>query len=181
MSINEPAEILGFFCSFGAFKIGMKKLAPRKVLIIISGLIPIMISCTPQSCFEETEAFVKASFYLTGGSKPLAPDSLTVFGVNMETDTLYKKATGVTIALLPLNAGTHECSFVLEINGITDTVTFRYNTYPYLVSKECGFTFYHDLYTDPDSLVYTRHTIDTIYIRKNVITTLNEENIRIFY
>ena len=179
MSIKEPAEILGFFCSFGAFKIGMKKLAPRKVLIIISGLILIMISCTPQSCFEETEAFVKASFYLTGGSKPLAPDSLTVFGVNMETDTLYKKATGVTIAKLPLNAGTHECSFVLKIYGITDTVTFRYTTYPYLVSKECGFTFYHNLYSD--SLFCTHHIIDTIQTRNNVITTLNEENIRIFY
>jgi Family of unknown function (DUF6452) len=157
----------------------MKKLAQKKVLIIISGLILIMISCTPESCFEETEPFVKASLYLQTTGKLLAPDSLTVYGVSMEKDTLYKKATGVTIAHLPLNAGTHECSFVLKINGITDTVTFKYNTYPYLVSKECGFTFYHDLY--PDSLVYTRHTIDTIYIRKNVITTLNEENIRIFY
>ena len=157
----------------------MKKLAPRKILIIISGLILIMISCTPQSCFEETEPFVKASLYLQKTGKLTAPDSLTVCGVNIVADSIYKKAAGITIAKLPLNAGTHECSFVLKINGITDTIKFRYNTYPYLVSKECGFTFYHDLYSD--SIVYTRHTIDTIYIKKNIITTLNEENIRIFY
>jgi hypothetical protein len=157
----------------------MKKLALLKLLIILSGLILILVTCTPESCFEETEPFVKASLYLTGGLKPQAPDSLTVDGLDMGTNLLYNKSTGVTIAHLPLNAATHECSFVLKINGIKDTVKFRYNTYPYLVSKECGFTFYHDLYTD--SLVYTRHTIDSIYIRKNVITTLNEENIRIFY
>lgn len=157
----------------------MKKLAPLKFLMILSGLILILVTCTPESCFEETEPFVKASLYLTGGSKPQAPDSLTVYGLNMGTNLLYKKATGITIAHLPLNASSHECSYILKINGKTDTVKFRYSTYPYLVSKECGLTFYHDLYAD--SLTYTRHIIDSIYIRKNVITTLNEENIRIFY
>jgi hypothetical protein len=157
----------------------MIRLAPQKLIIIISGLVLIMISCTPDSCFEETEPYVKASLYLTGGSKPQAPDSLTVYGLDRVTDTLYKEAAGVTIALFPLNAGNHECSFVVKINGITDTINFRYTTYPYLVSKECGFTFYHSLYSD--SLFCSYHIIDSIYIRKNVITTLNEENIRIFY
>lgn len=157
----------------------MRKIIPANFLLILSVLILFLFSCTPQSCFEETESFLKATLYLYKTRKILAPDSLTVYGLNMGTNKLYNKTINIKTALLPLNASSHECTYIVEINGKTDTIEFRYTTYPHLISKECGFTFYHNLYID--SLVYTRHEIDSIYIRKNVITTVNEENIQIFY
>ncbi|MFA5819473.1 MAG: DUF6452 family protein [Bacteroidales bacterium] len=157
----------------------MRKLIPRNLTIILSGLILFLLSCTPESCFEETESFLKATLYLNETGNLRAPDSLTVYGLNMETNKLYDKTKNVQIALLPLNASTANCVYITKINGITDTLEFRYSSYPHLVSKECGYTFYHNLISD--SLTYTTNAIDSIYIKKNTITTFNEENIRIFY
>jgi hypothetical protein len=156
----------------------MRKLIPENLAILLSGLTLILFSCTPESCLEETEAFVKASFYNKVTQKPLTPDSVTIYGLNMDTVKLYKKALKLEPALIPLNASVPECIFIVIINGITDTVQFRYSSYPHLVSKECGYTFYHQLDTE---INHTHHGIKHIYTSNSTITTINEENIRIYY
>lgn len=137
-----------------------------------------LISCTPQACQEETRSLVKATFYKTGTNLIQAPDSLTIFGLGIDTTDFYNKSVNVRIAQFPLNASTLTCSFVFRINGITDTLTFDYTSYPHLVSKECGFTYYHILNS---SYTVTGHAIDTIEIMNKNITTTYGENIRIFY
>jgi hypothetical protein len=134
-------------------------------------------ACTPQSCFEETDAFVKASFYKeeTGAIAP--PDSLTLYGIDMESSRLYNKGSKIQPALFPLNAATGISIFIIRINGISDTLTFTYTSYPHLISKECGYAFYHTI----DTPVVTKNLIKSVTLMKNNITTLNEENIRINY
>jgi hypothetical protein len=156
----------------------MRKLIPENPVIFLTGLILFFISCTPQSCFEETESYLKASFYDNLTEKLLAPDSVTIYGLNMETNKLYNKALKVQPALLPLNASVNESVYIIKINGIADTIRFRYSSYPHLVSKECGYTFYHRLDTEPK---YTYNRIKYIFTGNSTITTINEENIRIFY
>jgi len=156
----------------------MRKSISGILFIIIPGLILLLISCTPGSCFEETESYLKASFYDNTTKLIRAPDSLTVYGLNMESDKLYDNAKNVQPVLFPLNASATSSTYIIKINGITDTLEFRYNSYPYLISKECGYTFYHNLDSDR---IFTKHAIINIYISKRNITTLNEENIRIFY
>jgi len=148
----------------------------KVVLIIFSGIF-LLPYCTPEACFEETNAFLKASLYDNETQKVRPPDSLTLYGTGMETNKLYNKTRSVQPALFPLNSSAGECTFIIRINGITDTVSFRYTSYPHLISKECGYTFYHTL----DTFFYTKNTIDYIYRNNNSITTLNEENIRIYY
>ncbi|HBE41158.1 MAG TPA: hypothetical protein DDW27_08140 [Bacteroidales bacterium] len=133
-------------------------------------------SCTPGSCFEETTADVKASFYLSSTGKPTAPDSLTLYGIGKDT-TRYNKASRVQPALIPLDASAESCSFVIRINGVNDTISFRYSTFVHLISKECGYTYYHNL----DDVLSTKHIIDTIEIKLRTITILNEPNIFIYY
>lgn len=106
-------------------------------------LLPMLVmaySCTPLSCFEETEAFVKASFVNNSTTKAQPPDSLTIYGVTMESAPLYNKSANVQPALLPLNPSSESCSLVVRINGVSDTVDFSYTSYPHLISKECGVT-----------------------------------------
>ena len=157
-------------------KFTMKTSLFRIFIIALSGSILFFTSCTPQSCFEETEAFLKATFYQNETLR--APDSLTVYGISMDSTKIYNKSGNIKLALIPFNASSDNSVFVIKINDITDTITFFYSSYPHLVSKECGYTFYHTLLDQP---VYTTNVIDTVYIRKNNITILNEENIRIFY
>lgn len=155
----------------------MVKSIPRKLYIILSGLILFLLSCTPESCFEETISFVNVTFYKTGNDQPSTPDSITVFGIGNETNKLYNKALQISRIKLPLNASDETCGFVMKINNITDTLKFTYSSYPYLLSKECGITFFFKL----DSYSVSGSAVDTIIFKNINITTFNEENIRIFY
>jgi hypothetical protein len=153
----------------------MRKFIPESLLIILPGTILFLLSCTAGSCFEETESYLKASFY--NNTTLTAPDSLTLYGLN--TDSLiYNNTASVQPALIPLNASTESCTFGIQINGVTDTIEFQYSSYPHLISKECGYTFYHQLDTLPK---FTKHIIKDIYTGNKTITNLNVENIRIFY
>jgi hypothetical protein len=155
----------------------MKRIIKNIPFVLFTGIILFLSSCTPESCFEETNSFVKATMYLNTAGKSVAPDSLTLYGLNRDTLKIYNKDTGVSKVLMPLNASTESCTFVIKINGIYDTISFGYTSYPYLLSKECGYTFYHKF----NIPFYTKHIIDTIMIRNSTATTINEENIRIFY
>ncbi len=146
-------------------------------IISVVYLALVLLSCTPGSCFEETNSFMKASFYQTGTGKMKPPDSLTVYGIGKENDTIYKKAANVQPALFPFDAGENRCGFMVRINGISDTMVVWYESYPHLISRECGITFYHTL----DSVVATKNLVDTVIISNSKISTVNEENIRIFY
>ena len=109
--------------------------------------------------------------------KPLAPDSLTLYGLDMDTVKIYDKTAKLLTALIPLNAAVNNCIFIIRINGITDTLDLQYTGYPQLLSKECGYTYFFNL----DTTAYTTNAIDSISVIKLNITTHNEENIRIFY
>jgi hypothetical protein len=155
----------------------MKKLHSLFPAILIAACSVFVMSCSPEACFEETSSFLKATFYSNTTKEKAAPDSLTLFGMDMQTNKIYNKTVKVQPAQFPLNASADNCTFVIRINGIPDTIQFFYSSFPHLISKECGYTFYHTL----DTFFYSKNTIDYIYRSSNKITTLNEENIRIFY
>ena len=136
-----------------------------------------LFSCSPGSCLDETESRVKATFYSMETLKPLAPDSVTLHGINMDTLKIYDKAVNLKSAEFPLYAAATSCKFIIRINSIDDTLEFRYSSYPYLISKECGYTYFFTL----DTTIHSFNTIDSISIIKKTATTFNEENMRIFY
>jgi hypothetical protein len=155
----------------------------KKIIRIISysaiwGVAALIYSCAPEACLEETGSFLNASLYNNTSKKKESPDSLTIYGLNHETNKIYDKTAGVQPALLPLNQSANNCSFIIRINGITDTITFNYTSRPHLVSKECGYAIFHNLIDTP---FYTKNAIDYIYTASRNVTNVNEENIRIFY
>jgi hypothetical protein len=153
----------------------MKKPGHLFFALLITVFSAVIISCTPGACFEETNAYLKATFYSNTSKEKKTPESLTLFGLN-KTDTIYKKKSGVQPALFPLDASSGSCTFIIRINNVTDTMHIFYSSYPHLISKECGYTFYHKLDT-----AYTTGNAFYIYKNSDNITTANEENIRIFY
>jgi hypothetical protein len=156
----------------------MSKLIQAGLFILLSVLIISIWSCSPQACFDETEAKVKASFYSAlDSTKAITPDSITLFGVGRDTSKIYDKSPKIQPALIPLNTLTDTCALVLRINGIGDTITFIYTSFPHLLSKECGYTYYHTL----DTAIYTKHIISKIKISDKNITTLNVKNLEIYY
>jgi hypothetical protein len=155
----------------------MRKLISGSLIIIVPVIILLQLSCTTGSCFEETECYVKVSFYNNVTKTLHAPDSLTLYGLNNDS-LVYNNNFNIQPALIPLNASTDSCTFVIKINGITDSIEFRYNSSPHLISKECGYTFYHHLDT---VFSIKHHAIKDIFTSNKTVTNLNVENIRIFY
>lgn len=145
--------------------------------VALLALIVIAVSCSEGACFEETEAFMKGSFYRRPPLKLTPPDSLTLYGSNRPNQTIYKRKAGVQPVLIPLDSSNETSEFVMKINGISDTIEVSYSTFPALISKECGYSFFHDI----DTIIYTTNIIDSIKISKHRITNLDEENIRIYY
>jgi hypothetical protein len=95
----------------------------------------------------------------------------------MDTSMFYKAQKNITRVMLPLDASKESCSLVLKINNVRDTLTIWYSSHTHLISKECGYTYYHTI----DSLHYTKNSIDSLTLKKTTITTLLEENLRIYY
>jgi hypothetical protein len=154
----------------------MRKFISGSLFIIVSGIILFLFSCTTGSCFEETECYVKASFYKN--TTRTAPDSLTLYGLNNDS-IIYNHSASIQPGLIPLNSSADSCTFVIGINGVFDTIKFRYTNYAHLISKECGYTFYHHL----DTIIPLKHfhAIERIEYINKTITNLNGENIRIIY
>lgn len=155
----------------------MRKLYPGNIIGLIAGLILLVSSCTPGSCFDETEARVKATFYSLQTQKILIPDSISLYGIDMDTNKIYDKDFKVQSIQFPLKASGISCKFIIKINGVIDTMEFSYSNYPYLLSKECGYTFFYNL----DTVVHSFNIIKSVSFEKKTITTFNEENMRIYY
>jgi hypothetical protein len=155
----------------------MRILGSNCLVTVVIAVILQTTSCTPESCLEETIAEIKVPLYLSSTQLIQAPDSLTLYGISSGSGKIHNKATGVNKVLLPLDPSAETCGFVIRINGTTDTLLIWYDSFTHLISKECGYTYYHTI----DSLIYTKNIIDTIKIKNRSVTTINEENFRILY
>jgi hypothetical protein len=154
----------------------MRSFRTNIAIAIIIAAVMEMMSCTPESCLEETVAKVKIPFYLYSTQQIKAPDSLTIYGLNTGSDKIYNSSKSIRRAELPLDPLAESCCFVIRINGVTDTLLITYDSYPHLISKECGYTYYHTI----DSLTFLNNIF--MIIKKNMfVTTANGENFRIYY
>lgn len=173
--MKQKKYISGFFNTF------LKRILNPVFFLIVPAFLFFLTlnNCTPESCFEETNSAVKILFYSDATNDRDTPDSLTIYGIGVDSIRLYNKKSGVQPALLPLDAADGQSVFVIRINGIADTITFfNYTTFPHLVSRECGYSFYHLLIDTP---LYTRNIIKDLTLKNRNVTTLNEENISLYY
>lgn len=145
-------------------------------LLLITFAAALINGCVSQPCLDNTVSAVNVTFYKTGGLAFTA-DSVTLYGLDRDTSKIYDKATKLAKISFPLDLSADSCSYFLKVNNVADTITLYYNSYPHLVTKECGFTYFSVL---EDSI---NHKVDSIdyQVRNKYVTTANEENIRIFY
>jgi|WetSurMetagenome_2_1015567.scaffolds.fasta_scaffold333977_2 hypothetical protein len=151
----------------------------RIIIPLFASISIVVASCSSGACFDESIAYVKASMnsVVSGKVKVLAPDSLSLYGPGMDNEKFYDAQKGITRAMLPLNASKDSCRLVMKINNKRDTLTFWYSSYTHLLSKECGYTFFFNI----DSIHFTGYTIDSVKIVKKSVTTVLEDNIKIYY
>ncbi|HLN20056.1 MAG TPA: DUF6452 family protein [Bacteroidales bacterium] len=145
------------------------------IIVIVAGII--LSACTPEACLDETESYLKATFYSSATKQAVKPDSLTVFGSGMESNRIYSAQKQLSMARLPLNNLTGFSAFIIRINGRSDTLNVNYSSFPHLISKECGYSFNHNVEKISNSYLI----IDSIRIINPIVTNENRENIRIYF
>lgn len=97
----------------------MKKFRKTIFAVLFTGSLLVQFSCAPVACFDETNAFLKASFYLDSTRAQTTPDSVTLYGTGMDTNKIYEAKENLKQALIPLNASTSNCSWFLELMAYT--------------------------------------------------------------
>lgn len=97
----------------------------------------------------------------------------------LETDSIIiNRQQNVKDLSLPLQYSKEQTSLVFHYDEkLTDTITFTYTNTPYFLSLDCAYQIKQAL----TEVHYTRHKLDSIFIKDNVAGIYGKENIQLFY
>lgn len=154
---------------------------PAGFLLVAALLASVVASCD-DVCETPTLTAIVTGTY-TDNAQPPASYTLTspaVYGVGR--DSLLAPVAGKW--LMPLSLASDQVRFVVEDDGVKDTIAFYYNRSVEFVSEECGCIAVARI----DSIVYSMHKLKRVDIVKPSVRTVyvdqdkhNDENIRLFY
>ena len=131
-------------------------------------------ACTQdEACRENTVALLRAGFHASETTKSLTIDSITVVG--LQNDTLVNNKKNSSKIALPLNNAEEESIFVLNINGVHDTLHVYYTNADYFISYACGMTVAHKI----DTITATNHVIKSLKIIHKDINTTDVPHVQI--
>jgi len=156
----------------------------RFYLFLFSLFALTMVSCGDgNGCYESTDTFMVTSFSIDSVKQI---KTLVIKGVdrNIAGDTLIndKDSTLIKRYPLPLSLSTDSTSFVLEVNGVKDTLYIRHSMIMHFISENCGFAPNYDIsgirYTAGiDSVRITDKKVNPQSIEKKI----NDQNISIYF
>ena len=164
----------------------------KKLLhLLLLPLIATIIVSTNTSCSDDDNCSIAGRSMVNCLLYKINPetnvryrDTLTSLTITaLGTDSIIiNNQTNVMDFSLPLRYTSDSTILVLhydedEFPGITDTLYFIQNNTPFFESMKCGYTM-TQIITD---LTYTKHQIDSIYIRNTNANTDGTENLQIFY
>ncbi|SKA07834.1 hypothetical protein SAMN04488128_102620 [Chitinophaga eiseniae] len=97
-------------------------------------------------------------------------------GVNM--DSLYRRQPQKEI-FLPFSPVADSCIFALRVDSTLtpDTLRFKYSRTKKFISAGCGFGTTFTL----DTVIATRHTIDSVVINSKVVNSSNDTHLTLFF
>lgn len=157
------------------------RLLPAAVLVCAA-------ACTTDQCFDNRNSLPLAGFYSSEAvPQAISLDSVSIYGVGVPGDSvLHDSVRGLSQTYLPflIGEGLKTTRYVIRYlqqplgrYGVTDTITFSYNSQPEFVSSACGVVYYFE---DVD-ITTTHMLIDSVTCPKGIITNEAIENIRIYF
>ena len=158
----------------------MRKIFPVIFIISIALLIP-GISCTKESCDQDTDVFMNAGFYSVQAEEEeedekISIDSLDIYALNVPDSLIYSMVTLDQVSL-PLNPAATSCGFVMVNGGRADTVEIFYSSRLQLLSMACGYIYFHEI----EEIRHTGNDINYITIINKSVNPGEQENIQIFF
>ncbi len=157
----------------------------RTVVLTAVAMLPVAVtSCVSDECEGNKNSLPYAGFFSSELSpRAISVDSITVYGEGAPRDSLLiDNGEGVASVYLPFRIDGGESTFVIQYNqkrlrGLTDRITFRYETVPDFISAACGVVYDYHI----DNIEHTKNLIDSVRCPGMVISNANEQNIRIYF
>jgi hypothetical protein len=165
-----------------------------KINLILAVVFITGISCTgDEVCRQSKYVMLEAGLYrvavnTTNGirtSTALSVDTITVRGIEIDSITgnekqvdslLYNHTLNISKIFLPLHKFINKSRYLINLNGISDTMTIYHTNYDQYLSLECGCIKIHNI----DSIHTTKHFIDSIRIVVSNVNNVNAEHIHIY-
>jgi len=161
---------------------------------------PICVALLMAACTVDTECrqstgirlnvvFMCDSLRPSTDSARVAKDSLAMDTIRFSTikgleihgldrdSILYTEDEVLSLIKLPLRPDSLHSDFVFSYNGLTDTLTIHHQNDMQFISLACGCMVFHTL----DGVSGSRTFIDSVDILNTVVTTSNDEHLRLFF
>lgn len=138
--------------------------------------------CSAVGCTENQNSVPLAGFYSSASGKAVNLSGIAVGGVGAPADSLLLgSATQASQCYLPFRSTKQSTSFYILYKqlgeGVTDTITFDYESIPFFASEECG-AMYHYRIT---GVSHTTHVIDSVGLTDSTVTNVERETIKIYF
>lgn len=153
-------------------------------VVIAVTAVTLLTGCNTSGCTDNHSAIPLAEFY-GSDMKAVTLDSVQIHGVGAPGDSVLLAAgTRAAEVYLPMRstaANTTWCVSYkwkrLDMPALNDTISFDYQSIPYLASDDCGAMYRYRL-TRVD---YTRHIIDSIGVVDSLITNVDIASLHIYF
>ncbi|MCE1154806.1 MAG: DUF6452 family protein [Bacteroidales bacterium] len=149
----------------------------------LSTFVYLIATCTlltacqaeEETCRESTEVNLRIGLYKAGATAVSAVDSVTVRDIDTDS-TFYANRKTISRIELPLDRQTNIARLAVRLNEDWDTLTVIYNSEAFFISYACGMVFTHQI----DTVLTTRHAVDSLKIPVKLINTANEQHIQLY-
>lgn len=152
-------------------------------LLLLLILALITACATQEICDNDNQSELVARFKTTGelGTTDTILSHVSVYGIRPDRpDSMIVSDNELSRLVLPLNPNASFSTFVLDVNGASDTLRINHYTEYYLISYTCGFAALFTL----ENLEHTSGLIRDTEIIQPVVDAeleLNEEHIWIYF
>ena len=166
----------------------------HRILIGLMCLVALLGACNAdRDCRQDTDIHVNVLFTgdslrLTTDTARLAIDStacdtirynvirdMTIRG--MGRDSLLANGIAMNKAQLPLRPDTTFSDFLIDFNGLTDTMRIYHQNDMQFVSLACGCFVFHTI----DSIRFTKAFMDSVIVLNTAVTTASDDHMCIYF
>ncbi len=140
--------------------------------------LPVIISsCSTGACYDDLDPLLNFGLFTSGTGAVKKANTIKIIGELPPNDTILVDNKSVSSFSLMLNPAGQSVTLYITLDDVSDTAVISYDSYPHLVSAECGYTFYNEI----TELSTTHNIIDTLIIENKNVTLNGERNLRLFF
>lgn len=144
--------------------------------LLLGALISLLLTACAATCYDNQNSIPKAGFYSASSGQAVTITGLAIGGVDAPGDSLLcSPSESQSFVFLPFRPADGETEFQVSANGLSDVITFWYDSTPYFASAECGAIWRYRI----RNVEWTRNLIDSVAIVDSIITNVDSEQIKL--